>query len=95
MINHSLDKARPAGISYITGGLIQDPNPSSNAFHASVVAGRSWVNGSCQYLIKNSWGADWKVRAGLKALNSADHPGYFIVSEKQLMEHLFGTTTID
>ncbi len=94
LINKALDQGKPAGISFVTGGLIQEPHPTTHAYHAAVVAGRSWQNGVCNYLVKNSWGADWKVRAGLKA-RSSNHPGYFVVSEKQLMEHLYGSVAID
>ena len=106
-INDQLDKGQPTGISYITGGLIQSPKPTSHGFHASVVAGRKWMEekknadgtvarpGGCYYLVKNSWGPDWKVKAGLKAKSSELHPGYFVVSEQQLMEHAYGATSID
>ena len=97
LINDALDKNKPAGLSYVTGGLIQQPAPASHGYHASVVSGRSWDESKkeCNYLIKNSWGEDWKVPAGLKAKSAKDHPGYFVVTEKQLLEHIYGATTID
>lgn len=106
-LNAALNSGRPAGISYVTGGLIQPPKTEDHAFHASAVAGRNWLPeerdasgkvvtpAGCYYKIKNSWGEDWKVKDGLKARSSSANPGYFIVSEKQLMEHLYGVTTID
>ncbi|WPU66588.1 hypothetical protein [Peredibacter starrii] len=106
MINKSLDKGKPTGIAYVTGGLVQPPKKQSHGYHAGVVGGRAWLEekreggkviqeAGCYYTVKNSWGPDWKVPSGLKAKSSSEHPGYFIVSEKQLMEHVYGTTTID
>lgn len=106
MINQSLDKGKPTGIAYVTGGLIQPPKAKSHGYHAGVVAGRTWLEeireagkviqeAGCYYTVKNSWGPDWKVPSGLKAKSSSEHPGYFVVSENQLMEHMYGTTTID
>jgi hypothetical protein len=94
-INRNLVAGTPIGVSYITGGLIQPPKAKSHGFHAGIVAGRKWIGGKCQYLVKNSWGPDWKVPAGLKANSSSRHPGYFIASEQELLEHVYGTTTIE
>lgn len=94
-INRALSESRPIGISYITGGLIQPPKEKSHGFHAGIVAGRKWVGGKCQYLVRNSWGPDWRVPAGLKANSSGRHPGYFVVTEQELLEHVYGTTSIE
>lgn len=94
-INEALNKGKPMGISYITGGLIQAPKERSHGFHAGIVGKRQWIGGTCRYFIKNSWGPDWKVPAGFKATSSNKHPGYFIVTEKELLEHMYGTTFID
>lgn len=106
-INNGLNSSIPTGISYVTGGLIQPPKEITHSYHASVVAGRDFLKeekdssgrvirpAGCYYLVKNSWGEDWKVKEGLKARNSELHPGYFVISEKQLMEHAYGATSID
>jgi len=94
-INRALSGGIPTAVSYITGGLIQPPKERSHGFHGGIVAGRKWIGGKCQYLIRNSWGPDWKVPAGLKARSSAKHPGYFVATEEQLLEHVFGTTSIE
>lgn len=105
-INKALDEGRPVSVSYVTGGLIQPPKTKTHGYHASVLGGRSWLEeikedgkviqeAGCYYQIKNSWGPDWKVPEGVKARTSSNYPGYFVVSEKQLMEHIYGATTID
>jgi hypothetical protein len=107
LINKGMDSGNPVGVSYVTGGLIKQPKELGHSYHASIVAGRDWLDeetdkkgnvirpGGCYYLIKNSWGEDWKVRDGLKAKSSELYPGYFVISEKQLMEHAYGATSID
>lgn len=94
-INRNLTSGRPTGVSYITGGLIQPPKEKTHGFHAGIVAGRKWIGGKCQYLVRNSWGPDWKVPAGLKANSSSKHPGYFVATEQEVLEHVYGTTAIE
>lgn len=95
-INKSLNKGKPVGITYESGGLIQPPG--SNQTHISPIAGRLWSDTApvgCYFLVKNSWGSDWKVPNGFKGRNVAGKPGYFMISEQSLMEHVHATTSLD
>jgi len=104
-INHGLSSARPVGIGFSAGGLIETVS-STPVAHGSVIAGRKWfdeikddkgqitLQAGCYYLAKNSWGEDWKVAKTSKARSSNDYPGYFWMSEKSMMEHVHSTTYI-
>lgn len=106
VINKSLLNNKPAGISYYTQGLVLQ-GQGMHGLHASTVAGRKWVeetrdeNGNiiseagCYYLVKNSWGKRWKPAAGTKAIAVEGKPGFFAMSEKDLLEHVYGTTVIE
>lgn len=105
-INSTLTGGKPVGISYYTQNLILT-GPSMHGAHASTVAGRTWVEeardksgkvvteAGCYYVIKNSWGSDWKPARGTKAKRVKGKPGFFMVSEKDLLEHTYGATYID
>ncbi len=93
-LNSHLSKGKPVGISYKTQGLIKPVSTSTtHGSHASSVAGRRWKPGKngkpgeCIYLVKNSWGTDWIPPNGAKA-SPSKYPGYFEITEKQLMEHM-------
>lgn len=90
-LNTILDKNQPVAITYFGVGLITEANQGPYP-HASVVAGRSWnpEKKECQYLVKNSWGESWTPDSELRAQKSSRNPGYFIVSEKDLMERMYG-----
>jgi len=75
--------------------------------HASVVLGRKWVDevkdgqgniiqeGGCFYLAKNSWGEDWKVPEGLGAKSVEGKPGYFMMSQKKVLEYSTGALSLE
>jgi hypothetical protein len=99
-INDLLSKEKPVGFSYKSEGLLFPKSSGLHANHASTIAGRRWkagINGKpgeCIYLVKNSWGEDWTPTQGTKA-SPSKHPGYFEITEKQLMEHTLGVTYLD
>jgi hypothetical protein len=78
-----------------------------HGFHSSIVVGRKWYDekrdkygrvtqpAGCYYLAKNSWGTDWKVPTGSKAQNVTGKPGYFLISERDLLEHTYGATSLE
>ncbi len=106
-INDTLNQDRPVGISYQAGGLIQSRETITDASHASAIAGREWLNevrnaqgqvtipAGCYFLVKNSWGEEWRVPDGVKAMNVNGRPGYFMMSEQAILEHVFATTSLD
>jgi hypothetical protein len=69
-LDHELNEKRPAGITYCSA-MLDDRNlvgmdysgaPKANCkIHGSVIIGRkSDSEGRCHYLIRNSWGTDYK-----------------------------------
>lgn len=100
-INQYLDQELPVGIDYYTQGLLDAGFIADHGSHASVVVGRVWrpakknvfqkeiIPESCYYIVKNSWGKDWTPPFESRAFPVKDKPGYFLVSEKDLMEHLY------
>lgn len=50
-MNEALENGKPIGIGYNVKYIM-----SSNGGHASVVTGRRWNNGKCEYKVRNSWG---------------------------------------
>lgn len=57
VIDERLNRNAIVGIDYNNGFLVDSSFPYvTGESHASVVVGRRWKNGECQYLIRNSWG---------------------------------------
>ncbi|PIK15201.1 hypothetical protein [Halobacteriovorax sp. JY17] len=50
-IGKVLSSGKPMGVSYNVNNIT-----SSSGGHASVLVGRRWKNGKCQFKIRNSWG---------------------------------------
>lgn len=91
-VNKVLDDKRPVVLDFFAKGLIRPgaDNAGDHSRHSATIAGRVWADGQCKYILKNSWGADWQPSADDKAKASAGNPGYFVISEKDLMEHAYG-----
>jgi|GEM_PF-2326006 len=106
-MNEKLQNHNPVGISYYSYGLIYTRKSEEHSAHASLVAGRMWQEATkdfsgrvkeragCYYLVKNSWGKDWSPPYGSKARSVAGMPGYYMLSEKNFKEHVYGITTLE
>jgi hypothetical protein len=51
-INSALEKGKPISFDYNLAGI----KKGSDGLHASVIMGRRWKNGKCEYKVRNSWG---------------------------------------
>lgn len=56
-INKVIDNNKPVGIVYPVDKVLIEPKVSSG-WHASVISGRTMINGECHYQVRNSWGPD-------------------------------------
>ena len=58
-IDENLDQRNPLGMAYNADVLYNKATASSEANHASIIAGRNFneKTGQCEYLVRNSWGA--------------------------------------
>lgn len=88
--------ATPVGISYCSALLESGPEWKKNLsqtedffrapdcrFHASIVVGKRQKNGSCQFLIRNSWGTD----CGAYAKNWECEKGQIWIDADALLEN--------
>jgi len=94
-LNQALGQKKPVSISFYPYGLILPFSQKQHGTHASTVMGRVWKDNTCQYLVKNSYGEDWRVSWGVKGRSSEEHPGYFVISEQQLKEHVNAITYLE
>jgi RNAse (barnase) inhibitor barstar len=103
-MNQAVAQKKPVAISYLTNGLISVPS-QNHGRHASLIVGRKSVvvNGKaeCHYIVRNSWGESWPGDrlTNLKAKRAFDQkgvalPGHFMVSERDLVEHLTAYTKV-
>lgn len=78
-VNFNIVKGRLQTVDYDVK-LISD----SEGFHSSIIIGRRWNNGRCEYNIRNSWGkscASYKV-----GIDCNREQGTFWVSDEQLFQ---------
>lgn len=86
-IGTALAAGKPVGISYnprrVTG---------SDGAHASSVIARRWLNGKCQYKVRNSWGAICPYVTGIEC----DEPeGSFWVNDEDFHEMVRSITYLE
>lgn len=56
-IDAELNRNNIVGVNYYQDFLLDGKIPYTlGEYHSSVIVGRRWKNGSCQYLVRNSWG---------------------------------------
>jgi hypothetical protein len=79
-INKLLDEGKPIGITYHTAHIKVDGEQN----HGSVLVGKKWIDGKCQYKIRNTWGQSCKGYSSLTVTDCNEDEGSFWVSEKTL-----------
>ena len=106
-INALLDhpNPQPVGITYCVNFIHDNPgfpgimsgfsNRRACEPHASLVIGRRLAaDGSCELLLRNSWGADWCPTTG-KAICDDRQKGQVWVNSEYLGKMTFGISTLD
>ena len=78
-VNFNIVKGRLQTVDYDV-----KPFTDSEGFHSSIIIGRRWKNGRCEYNIRNSWG---KSCASYKeGIECNREQGTFWVSDEQLFQ---------
>lgn len=81
-VDEQLSQGKPANISYDSSAMFDDP---SAVAHWSSIVGRRFVNGQCQYQVRNSYGkADCKKLVSEK--DACSPPGYFWVDAGKVFQ---------
>ena len=80
LLDETIQAGRPVGIEYKMDKIIGSSGP-----HASVVIGRRWHNGQCQYKVRNSWGKSCGYLSGIDCIWSE---GSFWVNDSTLLDSL-------
>lgn len=78
-----LDRGRPFEIGYNFCELARNEVPEV-CLHSSIVVGRKYEAGVCQFLVRNSHGKNCKQFEGLNVNCAEDSPGYFWVDKDLL-----------
>lgn len=88
-INSHLDSGKPIGVDYnvrhVTG---------SSGLHASVLVGRRWRNGRCEYKIRNSWGKSCASYDTKKITQCDRKEGAFWITDQKFYEMVSDITYI-
>lgn len=90
-MDQSLARGKMVGISYNANGLFYEDYRKENFFtksianHASSIVGRFFneSTGTCDYIIRNSWGQDYKF-----FLKGFQKEGYHTITEEDLSQSL-------
>lgn len=85
-INETLDKNDPSklvGIAYDSGVLRQHEYMYNEAKHFSTVVGRRFKDGKCQYMIRNTWGKEYKHFG-----QGDENPGYAWLDANALLSNM-------
>lgn len=80
-INSHFDTGKPLGIEYDISHVTQ-----SDGMHASVLVGRRWNNGRCEYKIRNTWGKSCDNYHRRKISECNKQEGSFWVTDQKLHE---------
>ena len=99
-LDDSISRGEPAGIGYDYNKINAEAGEGG---HASLVVGRRTnpETGSCEYLVRNSWGknCEQKEGPGLTCHKNCDgngcrYSGHFWVSDSRLKDSILGVTTV-
>lgn len=93
-VDEQLDKDNVSSIQYFAGFLKNTSEAKSGDYHSSVAVGREKINGSCHYIIRNSWGG-CEDKAGKSQYSknvSQCKDGYIWISQEKLLKNLEGIT---
>lgn len=82
-INNLLNSGKPIGVTYLTRNFMNRPNGGG---HASVLTGRRWRNGKCEYKIRNVWGKSCsEYKEGIPC---DKEEGSFWITDAQFSTHI-------
>lgn len=90
-INSTLNNNKPIAISYEYTGLEEE---TEGGAHVSTIVGRREVNGSCQYLVRNSWGPTSCTRV-VNESDACSPAGHFWVDSSRLVQYLNSVTVME
>lgn len=79
-INNLLDQGKPLAVGYELEQI-----SSTEGSHSSIILARKWINGSCKYLVRNSWGNSCGVLIS-KVVDCNKETGTFWIKDKDLNE---------
>jgi len=81
VIGNVLSKGKPMGVSYNVKHVTHQ-----DGLHASVVTGRRWKNGKCQFKIRNSWGNSCSAYDRREIEECVYEEGSFWVSDQKFYD---------
>lgn len=81
----ALEAGKPVGLEYDVGPFLLK-NDGLSA-HASVILARRWVNGQCQYKLRNSWGQSCGSYSNEVANRCNPDEGAFWATSEELLEN--------
>lgn len=103
-INDTLMSGKPAAALFNMNSVLVDRYSDEVVTHGTLIVGREWQDekvdesgeiiqsAGCYYVAKNSWGEDWTPPKDVKG-RPWKKTGYFMISEQDLMDHLFETNS--
>lgn len=83
-LDNALDNGKPVALGYDAYRALRAKSTQSGP-HESVIVGRKFAQGSCHYLVRNSWGEQCSAEAGSRAICDREQPGNFWISESNLL----------
>jgi hypothetical protein len=94
-INSLVGSGKPAAIDYNIRDMTGNPLIPAPGDHASIVVGREFRNGECNFIVRNSWGVDGCPFNPSQSANCAGMKGNYYVPVSQLMPALQSVDNFD